>query len=162
MDEECEETLVSRRPNRSTAGNRVETAFAELGLEDLTKDIACRARPHHPRLEGRSDMLHSREICGGEVPGEGKGRDERPEEGKGKGDEKWHSRGTHTALNTSRTASRLKATVQRRVSPIPPTQTYTQFELLARALDTDERSIFKKRGYLAAEEKWQLVGVIWT
>ncbi|KZP10577.1 hypothetical protein FIBSPDRAFT_872460 [Athelia psychrophila] len=99
-------------------------------------------------------MLHSREICGGEVPGEGKGRDERPEEGKWIGDEKWHSRGTHTALNTSETTSRLKATVQRR--PTHPKKivlvqkTYTQFELLARALDTDERNIFKKRGYLAA------------
>ncbi|KZP28229.1 hypothetical protein FIBSPDRAFT_817483 [Athelia psychrophila] len=233
MDGAHDESLVSRRPKRSTAGNRMEAALAELGLEDLTKDIEDdkdffvekeeedifgsdfestdeetaqvdadagekgvdeeeqRARKvARTRVERTTAIAHARNkatfnpqaqaeastSAAVEEPALGRGkrrvafaRDPAAEKlptkakggakgkGKGKGDEKRHSRRTHTVLNTSETASRLKTAAQRRATLPKKTilvqKTYTQSELLARALDTEEGNILEHRGYLAAEEE---------
>ncbi|KZP30262.1 hypothetical protein FIBSPDRAFT_946000 [Athelia psychrophila] len=90
----------------------------------------------------------------GEEPGEDKEQDERS--GEGKGDEKRHNRCRHTVLNAGETASRLKAAAQRRVSRrllFPRAlvqQTYSQPELLARTLDTEEGSILERRAASSA------------
>lgn len=39
MDEEPIEFLVARRSRRSTAGNRMEAALAEMALDDADKDL---------------------------------------------------------------------------------------------------------------------------
>ncbi|KAF7978968.1 hypothetical protein HWV62_44211 [Athelia sp. TMB] len=262
MDGEPDESLVSRRPKRSTAGNRMEAALAELGVEDLTKDVEDDkdffVEKDEEDIFGSDFESTDEEAAQGDVDAGEKGVDEEeqrarkaartraerttaaaharnkatfnpqanaeastsasvaepelgrgkrrvafardPEstakspvkakttttkgkgKGKAKGDEKRHSRRTHTVLNTSETASRLKSAAQRRVSPsaspiavsatflatdlsttsqqaslpkkvLVVQKSYTQAELLARALDTEEGNILEHRGYLEAEEE---------
>ncbi|KZP30299.1 hypothetical protein FIBSPDRAFT_884217 [Athelia psychrophila] len=136
-------------------GDRME----KHGLEDLTKDVACRAHNHHRACAQQGFSLQAQagastsaaaeeSAWSGEATGcvcaTPKGRTKG--RGKGKGDEKRHSRRTHIVPNTRETASRLKTAVQPR-STLPKEtvlvqKTCTQPKLLGRALDT-EGSIFE-------------------
>ncbi|KZP04597.1 hypothetical protein FIBSPDRAFT_967991, partial [Athelia psychrophila] len=98
----------------------------------------------NPLSRGKRRVASARDPAAEKSPAKTKGGTK----GKGKGGEERHSRRTHIVLNTPETASRFKATVQRR-STLPKEtvlvqKTYTQPELLARAPDA-EGTIFEGR-----------------
>ncbi|KAJ6620133.1 YL1 nuclear protein-domain-containing protein [Mycena sp. CBHHK59/15] len=64
----------------------------------------------------------------------------------------------HTILNTSLTEKRLKRSEERKAAQVPKKQklearTFTQAELIARALDNEEGNIVEHRDYLKLEEE---------
>ncbi|EIN13281.1 hypothetical protein PUNSTDRAFT_139878 [Punctularia strigosozonata HHB-11173 SS5] len=66
-----------------------------------------------------------------------------------------HSQRRHTMLSTSATAERIRD-AEKRVAPKKvraETKVYTQDELIARALDTEEGNIIEHRDYLSLEEE---------
>ncbi|TFK28347.1 hypothetical protein FA15DRAFT_701025 [Coprinopsis marcescibilis] len=219
VDVEPVELLATRRSRRSTAGNRMQVALAEMAAEsqlaeeaeaedkefEVAKDeqdlfesdfestdeeaeeenvqagqaVAEKAANEEDKRERRAAkskqeramaVAHERnratfnpevEATTSRVAEKEKDKhfarfavgDEEPGEGR----RKRKSQRAHTILNTSETVKRLKAS--RSVKASAPkklkfqSKTYTQAELIARALDNEEGNIREHRDYLKTEEE---------
>ncbi|KAJ8517260.1 hypothetical protein ONZ45_g5533 [Pleurotus djamor] len=223
-DDEPTEFLATRRSKRSTAGNRMELALAELGLEDLSKDpeedrdfhvdkeeedvfesdfestddeaqqvdgepekqVQEEEKKEHKTTKSRAERAlaaaHERQratfnpeaskpkepkkpkakvkrhVSLGAVVDAETGQvlqGEEPDKTSAAGGRK--SKRSHTVLNTSATASRMKLEEQKRASAPKKSKieakVYTQDELIARALDNEEGNIVEHRNYLQTEEE---------
>jgi hypothetical protein len=154
-------TSTFLKPKSKKIGRRV--SFADAG-QILDNDEAEPEPEAHETEAGAGG--------GGGTP-RGKGK------AKGKAKGKRQSRRSHTVLNTSATVSRMKSAEKRRVRIRPPfnshkilnsspfygaqatnpkkqptlQKSYTQAQLLSRALDTEEGNIIEHRDYLQMEEE---------
>ncbi|KAJ2929648.1 hypothetical protein H1R20_g7434, partial [Candolleomyces eurysporus] len=185
MDDEPIEFLVSRRSKRSTAGNRMQAALAEMAAEDLNKDVEddndfTVENDEQDVFESDFESTDEEEEAekDGEEAGEQMVHEEERKERKPRiedisddlpvastsaavGDSslkrKRKSLRTQTVLNTTATVKRLKEIENNRAlapkKAKTEAKTYTQAELIARALDNEEGNIREHRDYLKNEEE---------
>ncbi|KAI0307401.1 YL1 nuclear protein-domain-containing protein [Multifurca ochricompacta] len=214
MDED--DTLVRRRSRRSTAGNRMEAALAELSLEDVKDEVDDKdfvivrdeedvfesdfestdeeveaaqqtfdageklverreKKTAQSRIERATAAAHARQRVTfnpeiyddtAEETSSFMAKKRRrvslglaidAETGEVINNAQRQSRRSHTILNTSATAQRMKKDAEDKKS-VPKksklkARTLTQDELIARALDMEEGNIIEHRNYLSVEEE---------
>ncbi|KAH8990093.1 YL1 nuclear protein-domain-containing protein [Lactarius akahatsu] len=208
---DVDNTLVQRRSRRSTAGNRMEAALAELSVEDVKdeaddKDFVI-VKDEEDIFGSDFESTDEEAEAVQQTADEGEGlvraeerREKKPaavaharqkvtfnpeiyedaaedtssmaakkkrrvslglaidaETGEVINNAQRQSRRSHTILNTSATAQRMKKDAADKKS-IPKkskikVRAQTQDELIARALDMEEGNIFEHRNYLFVEEE---------
>ncbi|KAF8893187.1 YL1 nuclear protein-domain-containing protein [Gymnopilus junonius] len=184
--EEQHELLATRRSKRSTAGNRMEAALAEMALDDVVKD-----------MEDDNDFVNDKgmrlyrlgmdeeEVTQIEAAVEAEAINEERRNRKAArsrldkitaaahqkhkstfnpdiqlsspADKLKMSKRRHTVLNTSATVTRIKQSEAKKASQPKKAKLeykkYTQAELIAHALDTEEGNIIEHRDYLKNEDE---------
>ncbi|KAF9523646.1 YL1 nuclear protein-domain-containing protein [Crepidotus variabilis] len=147
------EAIQEEKRERKTARSRLEKATAaahEKNKGTFNADIQISATPTklRPRAKARVQLGTVVDAATGEMV-VSKSRE--------KASKTRTSKRKHTVLNTSATVTRLKESEQKKASQPKKakaeTKTYTQAELIALALDTEEGNIREHRDYLKNEEE---------